>query len=462
MPLLDCNEDVLRLILDCLGPAPLAVVCRVHPYLRHLAEPVLYSTVDLTFHGDKLPPVDLFLRTILQRPDLAARVRNLSLSGTHPHILRFPGHVPKPLPDVSGREAAIAFIVDTQLPYREQWIEGLLDGALDAYMALVLSQLPRLRALRLGCYYKPSGRGLLGAVLRAMAGVDGPDSDSSIPGIQARLDQLQSFSLDPDVHHHQRRTRWNTEDVFSLFYVPAVRELSIFVRDKLLAESEVPWPVATPPSARELVSLRIMGIRESQLRHVLSATPALRSLQWLWSFSSKTRGAVSSPVVNLGHVMSALSHVKDTLGKLVVFTAAHESSSISSQLSVQGSLRPLAAFEHVRKLVMPMVFFTGFTLPARQGLGRCLPCNLEELKLTDQLFDRVQDRVEWGEGRVMAREICAYLEQVESFTPRLRKLVLQLQISRWHDRPLPGMDIRELAGRAGIEFQVVRPRLWPH
>ncbi len=459
MPLLDCNEDALRLILECLGPADLAVVCRVNPYLRHLAEPVLYSTVDLSFRDIKPPPIDLFLRTILQRPELAARTRHLSLSGTRPDIFQFPHVTPEPLTNLSAREAAVSFIKRVQLPYRDEWVAGLQQGTLDAYMALVLSQLPRLRVLLLGSY-KPAGRGLLGAVLRTILRLDGTDPEYTIPEIRTRLDELQSFALHPSYDDHQSRTRWNTGDAFALFYLPAIRSLSLFVRDTTRVPPGFPWPIATPPSARELVSLRMMGLRELYLGHILSAAPRLRSLQWQWAFSPKTRGALSSPVVDLGLVMSALSNVKDTLTKLVV-PATWEESTPAPQLSLQGSLRGLASFEHLTKLLMPMVFFTGFTLPARQGLGRCLPPSVEDLRLTDQLYDLVQDRVEWGEGRVMTRVICAYLEQVESFTPRLRKLTLQLRISRWHDRPLPGFDIRELAAEAGIEFQVVRPQPWP-
>ncbi|KAK3897207.1 hypothetical protein C8A05DRAFT_39247 [Staphylotrichum tortipilum] len=296
------NQDVLCLALDLMGPAELAAVCRVHPYLRHLA---VYSSVTLTFTSKKVPQINLFLRTILHRPDLAVRTRELSLSG------------------------------GARLPYRDAWVEGLQKGALDAYTALVVSQLPRLRVLRLGPY-RLFGRGFLGAVLGSILCLDGSGAECAVPEIRTRVDQLHSFSLDCFLPHQQGMTKW-----------------------------------------------------------------------------------------------------------------------------YGGSLRALTGIEDLTKLTMPIIFFTGFMLPARRDLGDCLPCNLEELKLTDQLYDKVANKVKWGEAREMTRVICYFLERVESFTPRLRKLLLLLWISRWHDRPSPEMDTRQLAGHAGIEFQVLRTQPWP-
>jgi hypothetical protein len=86
-------------------------------------------------------------------------------------------------------------------------------------------------------------------------------------------------------------------------------------------------------------------------------------------------------------------------------------------------------------------------------VGRCLPYNLEELTLTDDLYIDSDFNERWDEAGHTGT-IVTWLEDMESLTPRLRKLCLVLQacdgeISR-EDLEVR-VKIRKLAERAGID-----------
>ena len=89
----------------------------------------------------------------------------------------------------------------------------------------------------------------------------------------------------------------------------------------------------------------------------------------------------NSPLVNLDQLMPVLAQVTETLTELRITGV----SLCGTPPRLQGSARALAGYDQLTKLFIPLVFFTGFALPLRSGFGNCLPRNLEELTLTDDL-----------------------------------------------------------------------------
>ncbi len=178
MTLLECNGDVLRLILESLAPADLRSVCLVHRCLRSLAEPLLYCTVELAFTGKQghIQPqsITAFVRTLLSRPELAAHIRTLSCrDGTSQPRCMWLGKAPKLSVSDMDLRVAVSFVEGTRLSYRDRWIEELHRGTLDAFVALLLSRLPRLRRLYLEAPFSMEIQ-LTGLVVRSI--VCGPRS----------------------------------------------------------------------------------------------------------------------------------------------------------------------------------------------------------------------------------------------------------------------------------------------
>ncbi len=116
MALLECNADVVRLMLRYLGKADLRSVCLVHPGLRALGEPVLYSKIDISFYRSPPHPITSLLRSILRRPELAAHIRLLFCYGGDRLNRDREEKVPElPMPEVDLR-LAVSLVEETCLP----------------------------------------------------------------------------------------------------------------------------------------------------------------------------------------------------------------------------------------------------------------------------------------------------------------------------------------------------------
>jgi len=172
--LLGCNVDVIRLILGCLAQADLHSVCLVHPSLRLLTEPLLYSAVELPYYQSKPHLLVPLVRSILRRPELAAYIRTLSCQGGDRPDTNWREKLPRKRVDEADLQEAVSFVSGTSLPFRDKWIVELRQGTLDAYLALLLLQLPRLRRLSLGPVLFTESE-LIGLVLRST--LDGLRSD---------------------------------------------------------------------------------------------------------------------------------------------------------------------------------------------------------------------------------------------------------------------------------------------
>lgn len=443
--------DVVRQILGCLVQVDLRSVCLVHPSLRLLAEPLLYSAVELAYYKSKPHLITLLVRSILRRPELAAHIRTLSLQGGDPPDQNWKGKVARSPVHEADLHEAVSLVAGTRLPYRDRWIVELRQGTLDAYVALLLLRLPRLQRLHLGPVFFMESE-LIGLVLRSI--LHGPRSDWLEVDVSASLRELRTVSLIREVTFGLARANRNTESTLPFFHLPSLEEMMVSI-DNPLAPA-LPWPESQPPLATNLVSLSVGGtMRESHLGQLLAATPCLRLLRWTWCYIPYCVDQYNNPVIDLDQLMPALAHVSGTLTELTItgVPLLAYTGPWPSPLRVQGSIRALAGFGQLTKLLIPLVFFTGFSLPAREQLRECLPRNLEELTLTDDMYIDNDINETWNEAGHTGT-IAAWLEHVESSTPRLRKLCLVLQACDG-EISLEDLDvrieIRELARRAGID-----------
>ncbi|KAH6631858.1 hypothetical protein F5144DRAFT_629804 [Chaetomium tenue] len=470
--LLDCNEDVLRLILDYLSQGDLYKVCLVHPQLRYLAEAPLYSTVELYYDEQKYSthhPITSLTRTVLRRPDLATLIRSLScLPGEHTGEILKVQNIPVCETDL---KEALSFVEKTGLPYRDTWMEELRLDTLDAYLAILLSQLPRLRRLYLTHKFSQK-TDLITLVLRSMLCDSHPKQP--IPGISSTsLHQLQTVSLDRFPGHYLSPSSPNTENILPFFYLPSIQNLYLPIDDP--PTPTLPWPTPQPPTALTLRTLSLYHLREAHLAALLTATPHLHTLNWQWRFDPDiTTDPANTPTVNLHQLLPALTPLHSTLTALHIHASCLYTTQpfIPFPLSIHGTMAPLTHLANLRTLTIPLVFVTGFALPLpthhEHTLAHCLPPSLEALTLTDDLYVDIDTKEPWDEtGHAAAvRDWLAGLaaaaeggDGVRVVMPRLRTLGL---VMRGEDAEVcegereVRREIGELARAVGVELWVRR------
>ncbi len=283
-----------------------------------------------------------------------------------------------------------------------------------------------------------------------------PRSNCLATDIGTSLSELRRISLHRVGGYDRVRPPRNTQGVLPFFYLPSLEEMSASIDDPLVAVFL--WPTPQPPSSLSLTSLSLANeIREPHLSQLLAAVPRLRILRWVWFHDPGLEDQFDNPVINLDQLMPALEQVRETLTELTIPAGSgYGDRNGPPPLRVQGSMRALANFDRLTKLFIPLVFFTGFELPAQGRPGDCLPRNLEELTLTDDLliFYDTDLPQSWEESGYTGT-IVTWLADVKSLTPRLRKLCL---VSSNYDCELSLEDlevrnkIQELGRHAGIEF----------
>jgi hypothetical protein len=138
---------------------------------------------------------------------------------------------------------------------------------MDAFVALLLSQLPNLRSLHMEENFTRKSR-FIGIVFRSAL------CKECCP-FRTRFEHLQS------VYAVYRRLRFdireptderNTADVLPFFYLSSIEQLATSIDNPITA---IEWPAAHPPNPAEPRSLEVSMIREGYLGHLLSLTSKL-------------------------------------------------------------------------------------------------------------------------------------------------------------------------------------------
>lgn len=156
--LIECPVDILQLIFPLLARADLASLCLTTRHFLPLVEPLLYSTLDwildTTYSAAgsttiRPIPIIAFLQTIIHRPELAKFVHRVVVRGrTVPFQYR--PVIPVVSTDLSPLIRLGEITGLTTQGASSSWTLHLLQGRTDAFLALLLCQLPHIRHLTLG------------------------------------------------------------------------------------------------------------------------------------------------------------------------------------------------------------------------------------------------------------------------------------------------------------------------
>ncbi|KAK2029625.1 hypothetical protein LX32DRAFT_350941 [Colletotrichum zoysiae] len=408
--LTDCPIELLNQIFRGLPQADLASLCKAQSTLRKAALPLLYENIHFRWTETNTPPIIQFLRSVLACPDLALHVRRLELLGMT-FQKTTPYSAPKIPVDSDSISPLVSAIESLCLPYQSSWVEHLRAGTMDAFTALLIARVPKLRSLCMdGNFAREAG--LFSNVLRsALCDHNG----TGLPGFE-HVHNVVSQSA-------RGRTRAalfsNTESVLPLFYLPNLRKLEVVIDTP--QSGVIEWPIS-PPRLSNLTSLELWWLRETSLEQVLRATPCLKSLTWHWVHKADKEELPWGRTVNLEMVASALGYVKDTLEDLIITSAVyigvHEIEYDS--MEVRGNLRSLSAF-HLKTLEMPWPFFVGLSTDCGLKLGDVVPTSVEHLTLSEGL--PMIAEFEWEYEEIIER-LLEYLGGLQQSDARLRKLHL--------------------------------------
>ncbi|KAF3389739.1 hypothetical protein DPV78_011381 [Talaromyces pinophilus] len=304
-----------------------------------------------------------------------------------------------------------AFVTKTTIAYRWSWLEGLQNGVMDAFVAVLLSQPLRLTSLSIkGSFLCDSY--FIGLVLRSM--IFGPDADDC--GLQLDLRQLETVTLQTFCDHFRLRNNTrNTADLLPILYLPSIRQFSASIDNPITFT----WPAISPPSPSRLRNLTLYNIREPFLGQLLSVTNHIQSLHWQWYYFEESYDMqFNTRTLDLTQITESLSQVQGTLTDLVV-SALNQYDPDPLPLTIRGSVNGLGAFKKLKKLTLPFIFLVGtWSADLTKRIDGCLPPNLESLTITDDLFSN--DESEWVDDTDLFSVLEIWLKTYQATTPYIR------------------------------------------
>lgn len=417
--------EVCQLVFSYLLPADLANICLVHSQLRTLAEPYLYAGIQLTWDqpqgGRELHPhpITSVLRSLLCRPQLATYVRTVSLIGSYAHNSTINTGPLKILVSEDELNEPRTFVARTAVAYRHMWLEGLQNGVMDAFVAVLLSQPLHLTSLTIqGSFF--CGSRLIGLVFRSMIF----ESDAYDCGLRLNLGQLETVILQTSCDHFRlHNDARNTADLLPILYLPSIRKFAATIDNP----ATFTWPAISPPSPSRLRNLKLYRIREPGLGQLLSVTNQIESLHWQWYYFEKAYDEeFCTGILDLTQITESLSPVRGTVTDLAI-SAINQNDPEPAPLTIRGSMKGIVEFKKLKKLTVPFVFLVGvWSTDLSRRIDYCLPRNLERLTMTQDLGSN--DECEWWYGYAELFSILeTWLKTYRASTPHLRDVHIPIR-----------------------------------
>ncbi|KAF5139340.1 hypothetical protein E5D57_003135 [Metarhizium anisopliae] len=434
-------SELIISLLDLLPLTDLLSMGRVNKYMRNVAEPLVYSAIEITWALRSTPPAMLLLPTILDRPDLASHVRTLRLQGdgfkNHPEVREPPAFPVSPL----LLDKATKFIQSTGVPFAKSWIGELQLGTVDAIVAALLASMPNLTTLYLGPNFTIKSR-LWGGVLRCAL-------------CQPKEYHLPTFTQLRHVTSEYRAKEWhhrdivNTADVLPFFYLPNIEHLSVSIDNP----AQFAWP-SDPPAPSSIVSLDLYRLRESRLAPVLSVLRGLQKLHWNWLYQPDLDKDISKDVVELDTAAAALSYVRDTLTDLTIRAITRPRISVGDydppSLEIQASLDSISSFNKLMRLCVPWVFLMGFSPSLSRKILNALPLHLEFLDLAADLDDH--EEWEWDDDSVLDAVRSELAGRTLSSRPHLRQITLPIPLGFGDLSSEQKKQLGDISASAGVKL----------
>ncbi|KAF2150284.1 hypothetical protein K461DRAFT_322762 [Myriangium duriaei CBS 260.36] len=449
-----CTEDVLIEILSMLSQKDLHALVFVNRRFRALAESILYRDIEWVWTEDQTPPIGLFLRTILSRPEIPLMIRKVLLVGGKDFYAQGPyvlGGVPNISTEGLDLERALQFIDSTMVHFAGEWKNELIHGSMDAFVALLLAHSPGITHLVLGKNFSKNTRlvGMLFGVVSCMTDLH----YNLIPDFSYLRQAHFKPGLDAGAMHGSK-----TSYVLPFFHLPQLQAFSAGFDNPITLN----WPT-TSPFTSTITSLDIKEIRESVLIDVLSVTPKLKSLRWEWMYDVNHDHETHIPIIDLDKINTALSMVRSTLQRLTITAWCGLSGNEFAWLDIRGSLNGLHDFREMTDLRLPLVFLATFSPSNSIDISCLIPSSVQSLTLTDHLYPQdawssyEQDVVfqfEWSVADITGL-IQSLLGNWKFSQPRLTSVTLLIteMCNEWEDHDEQTLSI--LGETHGLKVEVI-------
>jgi hypothetical protein len=324
---------------------------------------------------------------------------------------------------------------------------------MDAFIALLLSQLPNLRRFHLGENFARESR-FMGMMLRSALCKE--FQDYCLPSF-THLQDVSAVYPDLGLNIRKYTDVRNTADVLPLFYLPSVERIKALIDNP----TTFIWPGKYPPNPSRLTSLNLTMLREGHLGQVLSVTQGLRKLQWDWYYRPDLKDHYVMDIIDLDQITMDLSYVQETLTDLTI-TAGSDVSQADPELpklTFSGSFKTFSGLHMLKRLEVPLPFLLGFSQSAPNVvcLEETLPKNIQWLTVTDDLC--LQREWEWDcETEYLLGAIRSWLQDWKRSTPHLqgfRLLMKEIPVRDWGFDPVMIQALRDIGAQTGIQVQII-------
>lgn len=398
-------RELYQMILGFMPRRDLSALARTSRKNRILVEPSLYreirwKSVDLKKRIH--PPIDLLLRTIISRPELASFVQCLALCYWKPswaYMAELEPGCESYKPDFTSQEMeqTALLIKSLHVPAERRWLTGLRCGKVDLFFALLITQLTALRRLYLPSNYHQLDSFFYGVFLER----------AIVRGLFQVLESLEYNNANEDgLNQTEKRfVDMGLDHVLPLFSITSLKYLRI-----ALPNHTISWPGGhVPISGLKTLVLNYCHASPEQLGQLLVATCALKSLiydAWIdvdLPPINKSSWANSWEVFNSSELNLALYPLKESLEQLHIsihFFSKHRrfiDNPITHKFrGVVGKLTNLGEFTFLSNIVMPAALLSDWT-PEFEKFEQVdrLPLRLMELLPVDSLVDiKLSDEAE--------------------------------------------------------------------
>ncbi len=434
--LADLPHDLLWIIMKTFEGNEILRLSYVCKGLRKLAEPHLYR--EITWINKQGPsasrkvPLHLLLRTILGRSELAHHVKILRIIGV---ISPSVGTRADDQLTADAIGPASDLVRTVGLPREEKWIEGIRQGNVDVYLALLLSQLSGLQALMLdrGFQYNSPFMGMM--LQRMLFSADAANRLS-------KGDQLQSVGFTKPFGRYFAFDE-NTIDPdqnLVLFYLASIGSISVSMPEP--GPQGLTWPGGRArPCASTLTQLHLKRsqLQPDNLGEILRATPNLKEFSYELYCDADPEPERASAYVKCDQLGRALELVRSSLEKLSIAVGFYASSAMDvdeaggswergAAWGIKSSLGDtLRGFTKLQELSIPVVVLLGWSATSSKttSLADVLPPHpLRKLCITADLGGWLM--YEWTD-RICQTLIVDYLLDRHGEEPILRGILPRLK-----------------------------------
>ncbi|KAI0099265.1 hypothetical protein GGR51DRAFT_399209 [Nemania sp. FL0031] len=319
------------------SPSGLYAACLVNSYWRAIGQPLLFNVrSDPGWYYQRKRMLG-YIRSLLDRPDLAASVTTIYLDSCCEDSGQFGEDDPLD-PDLLERMLEAA---ECHRPGDEDWKAAISEIRQDSALALMLYLLPRLTCLKLNVSYCEDP-GLSHWIMMFARQSSSQGSPTTSPFLQ-ELRVLRA-------QHWDTEYSFSMSDIAPLLTLPNLHTVEAYALGDCHVPDSETWLFRS--SKARLLSLNNSGMEAEDFEFLLSTFEALEVLEWQWGDACQTDADVSVPEIG-----NTLRRHGKSLRRLVIDVA--DSFWFEYGEGDTDIIGSLAHMTLLKSITLPTVFLTG-------------------------------------------------------------------------------------------------------